>query len=57
MGEQLVGADGKTTLNNNFADIKEPPAHPNCKCDLIPANEVATPFGTLPPLEDREVLA
>lgn len=55
-GEVIEGTDGGK-LVNNFVDIKEPPAHTNCKCDLIPANEAATPFGKLPPLEDREELA
>lgn len=55
-GEVIEGTDGGK-LNNNYLDIKEPPAHTNCKCDLIPANEAATPFGKLPPLSDREELA
>lgn len=56
VGETIVGTDGGQLLNNHL-DISEPPAHTNCKCDLIPANEAQTPFGTLPPLSEREELA
>lgn len=38
LGEQMIGADGNT-YNVDYEDIARPPAHPNCRCALLPVAE------------------
>ena len=53
LGSVTEGSDGGR-LKIDYATVGEPPLHPNCRCDVVPQNDFATPFGKLPSLESRE---
>lgn len=36
VGETLTGADGESSQEVTYEDIAGPPAHPNCRCTVVP---------------------
>lgn len=51
-GERLEGIDGGSMVAD-FETVENPPLHPHCECDIVPQNDFETPFGDLPPIDER----